>query len=342
MAAPTLVTGATGLVGHSIVKELLARKRRVRVLVRSPERASRTIPDGCEIAKGDVTDPDAVLAAARGCEVVYHAAGLPEQWLRDPRAFDAVNVGGTRNVIAAVRAHGVRRLMYTSTIDVFSMRPGREFDESHLASEPKHTHYQRSKQASDRMVQEAVAEGLPAVFLHPSGVYGPGPASSPGLTRAIGMIARGEVPLLLPGAVPVVYVEDIGLGHVLAEERGALGERFILSESSHNLMEFARAVCAAAGRSKIPPTLPLWCARVFAAVSEVISSATGRPPIVARGQVEFLQQHAQPSARLARERLGWRPLSFEQGLARTLEHLRELGELPTESRASESVKERAR
>ena len=84
MAAPTLVTGATGMVGHSIVKELLARQRRVRVLVRSPERASGILPKACEIARGDVTDADTVLAAAEGCEVIYHAAGLPEQWLRDP------------------------------------------------------------------------------------------------------------------------------------------------------------------------------------------------------------------------------------------------------------------
>ena len=340
MAAVTLVTGATGMVGHSIVHELLRRGRRVRVLVRSPQRAAGVLPAGCEFAEGDITDADAVLAAAEGCETIYHAAGLPEQWLRDPSVFDTVNAGGTLNAIAAARAVGVRRFMYTSTIDVFEMSPGREFDESRLATEPKHTHYERSKQDADRLVQRAIDEGLPATFLHPSGVYGPGPTSSPGLTRAMAMIARGEVPLLLPGAVPVVYVDDIGLGHVLAEEHGAVGERFILSESSHDLADFARAVGSAAGRPKVPPTLPLWCARVFAAVSEVISSVTTRPPIVARGQVEFLQQHARPNARRARERLGWRPVPFEQGLDRTLKWLRELGELPTKSRSTQSVGER--
>lgn len=325
--AATLVTGATGLVGNSIVRELLARKRRVRVLVRSPERARNVVPEGCELAAGDITDAAAVLRAAEGCDVIYHAAGLPEQWLRNPSVFEAVNVGGTRNAIDAARRVGVRRFMHTSTIDVFAMRPGEEFDESALATTPKHTHYQRSKQQADRLVEQALHAGLPAVFLHPSGVYGPGALSSPGLTRAIGMIGRGEVPLLLPGSVPVVYVDDIGLGHLLAEEQSPVGERFILHESAYDLHDFARLVCATTGRRKAPPTLPIWCARVFAAVGETFSTLTGRPPIVARGQVEFLQQHARPSSRKARERLGWQPLPFRTGLERTVSWLRSLGEL---------------
>jgi len=317
------------MVGGSIVRELQARGRHVRVLVRAPERARSLVPPGCELVAGDVTDRRSVLRAAEGCDVIYHAAGLPEQWLRDPRVFDAVNVGGTRNALEAAKQARVRRLVYTSTIDIFSFSAGEEFDESELATHHKPTAYERSKQQADALVREALNAGVPAVFLHPSGVYGPGVASSPGLTRAIAMIARGEVPLLLPGSIPVVYVDDIGRGHVLAEERGTVGERFILHESSHTLDAFARRVCGAVGRSRVPPTLPLWCARLFAAVGESVAKATGRPPIVARGQVEFIQQHARPSARKARERLGWQPLPFEEGLARTVDWLRQTGELPS-------------
>ena len=150
--AATLVTGATGLVGNSIVHELLARKRQVRALVRFPLRARDVIPAECALACGDVTDAASMLRAAEGCDVVYHAAGLPEQWLRDPRKFDDVNVGGTRNAIAAASAVGVRRFVYTSTIDIFAMEPGTEFDESRVDSRPKHTYYERSKQQADRLV----------------------------------------------------------------------------------------------------------------------------------------------------------------------------------------------
>jgi nucleoside-diphosphate-sugar epimerase len=139
---------------------------------------------------------------------------------------------------------------------------------------------------------------------------------------------RREVPLLLPGSVPVVYVDDIGRGHVLAEERAEVGERFILHESAHTLAAFAKEVCEVAGAGKVPPTLPLWCARLFAAAGEAVARVTGRPPIVARGQVEFLQCDARPSSRKARERLGWKPRSFRDGLRQTIAWLRESGELP--------------
>jgi dihydroflavonol-4-reductase len=335
---PTLVTGATGLVGNAIVRELLARGRDVRALVRSRERASTVIPAGCDLVEGDVTDPRSLHAATRGCEVVYHAAGLPEQWLADAATFERVNVGGTRNALEAARAAGVRRFIYTSTIDVFMIRPGQEFDESTLDRHPKHTTYERSKQKADRLVVQALGAGVPAVFLHPSGVYGPGPASSPGLNRAIAQVVRREIPLLLPGSVPVVYVDDVGRGHVLAEEKAEVGERFILHESAHTLTEFAREVCAVAGEGKVPPVLPLWCARLFAAAGETVSGLTRKPPIVARGQVEFLQCDARPSSRHAQERLGWKPTAFREGVARTLAWLRDGGQLPSRAaRESASV-----
>jgi dihydroflavonol-4-reductase len=325
--AIALVTGATGLVGNSVVRELVGGKRRVRALVRSAPRARAVVPEGCELVEGDVTDAASMRAAAAGCDVVYHAAGLPEQWLADAATFERVNVGGTRNAIDAARAAGVRRFVYTSTIDVFAIRPGVEFDESTLDPHPKHTAYERSKQKADALVTAALDAGLPAVFLHPSGVYGPGPASSPGLNRAISQVVKREIPLLLPGSIPVVYVDDIGRGHVLAEQRAQVGDRFILHESAHTLAEFAREVCAAAGAGKVPPTLPLWCARLFAAAGEALSARTGKPPVVARGQVEFLQTGARPDARRARQELGWSPTSFRAGLERTLAWLRDSGEL---------------
>ena len=285
----TLVTGATGLVGNAVVRELLARKRSVRALVRSPERAAKIVPAGCEIVAGDVTDSRSLEATMKDCDCVYHAAGLPEQWLKDPATFERVNVEGTRNVLTAASKARVRRFVYTSTIDVFAMRPGVEFDETVLDPSPKHTYYERSKQKADALVTRALADGLPAVFLHPSGVYGPGPASSPGLNRAIAQLVRSEVPLLLPGSVPLVYVDDIGSGHVLAEEKGEIGERFILHESPQTLRQVVLAVREIAPEAKLPRTMPAWCARTFASVGEAVAGVVGRPPILARGQVAFLE-----------------------------------------------------
>src|SRR4051794_28326613 len=114
-----LVTGATGKVGHAVASALLERGDEVRALLRDPARAAGQVPDGIEPVQGDVTDPPSVRRAAEGCELVFNAMGLPEQWLTDPEAFDRVNAVGSETVVRAAAEAGVRRLVHTSTIDVF-------------------------------------------------------------------------------------------------------------------------------------------------------------------------------------------------------------------------------
>lgn len=332
MPQDVLLTGATGLLGNAIARLLVSQGRRVRCLVRDPARATGVVPAACELVAGDITDAASVQAAVRGCGVVYHAAGLPEQWLPDAREFDRVNVDGTRNVLAAAQSAAVTRFVYASTIDVFVFAPpGQPFDESELDPAPKATAYERSKQAADRLVVAAAGKGLPAVFLHPSGIYGPGPLTSPGTNHLIADLVRGKVPMLLPGAIPVVYSDDVALGHVLAETRAAVGERYILSESTHSLTAIAEAVSRATaidGRaSKVPGVMPNAVANVVAAVGEFVSGWTGKPPLLPKGQLEFLRYGAAASADKARRELGWTPRTFEQGLKETIAFLREQGRI---------------
>ena len=189
-----LVTGATGLVGFNIVQTLLRRGRSVRAMVRDPETAAQVLAEGVELVQGDVTDPVKVAKAVEGCAVVYHAAGLPEQWLADTETFRRINVEGTQNLVDAVRSAGSPRLVYTSTVDVFRAGTAEPFDESELDDAPKGTHYERSKQEADRVVVAALEAGLDAVFVHPAAVYGPGPARSPGLNAFIDRIRDGKAP----------------------------------------------------------------------------------------------------------------------------------------------------
>lgn len=323
-----MLTGGTGLLGNAIAKLLLAEGRSVRALVRSPERAKGIVPAGCELIAGDVTEAASVARAIDGCRVVYHAAGLPEQWLKDVREFERVNVEGTRIVAGAARDAGVERFVYASTIDVFRFgAPGEPFDESELDPAPKATAYERSKQEADRIVTAALAQGLPAVFLHPSGIYGPGPLTSPGTNHLLADLVLGKVPMLLPGAIPVVHSEDVARGHVLAEKVAPVGGRYILSESTHSLTAIAEAVRRATGSSKVPLVMPTVLARLVAEVGEMVSTMTGRPPLLPKGQLQFLQYGAVPSGARAVRELGWRPRPFAQGLEETLAFLREHGRI---------------
>jgi len=318
---PTLVTGATGIVGGAIVRELLRRGRDVRALVRSPKRAADIVPAACELVPGDVTERDSVERAMTGCRVVYHAAGLPEQWLPDETTFTRVNVGGTRIVSEVALALCVERFVYTSTIDVFEATPGVEFDERVIATSPKGTAYERSKQEADRVVVTAMQHGLPAIFLHPSGVYGPIAAGSPGLNGLLQQLMRRQIPMLLPGGTPLVYAPDVGLGHVLAEPREP-GDRFILSESYWSLVDIARAVREVMPTATVPRVAPSWVAHAVAVAGEGLSRVIRRPPLIPRGQLHFLESEMRPSSRRARDVLGWRPTSLTDGLGETLAFLR--------------------
>ena len=238
----TLVTGATGLVGYNVVDALLKRNRKVRALVRSMEKGKRLLPDECELIQGDITDKDSVDKAMEACSIVYHSAGFPEQWMKDPGIFQQVNVEGTQNMVNAALKKKIKRFIYTSTIDVFEAETGQEYDESNIDDKPKGTFYERSKQLADQRVVAAMEKGLPAIFLHPSGVYGPGPTESPGTNHFILKLHRGDVPVLLPGGYPLVYAVDVGEGHVLAEEKAEPGNRYILSESYYDLPQLTKII----------------------------------------------------------------------------------------------------
>jgi dihydroflavonol-4-reductase len=320
----TLVTGATGMVGNNIVRLLAKRGRPVRALVRDLDKAAKLLPEGVELTRGDITDRPSLDRAMEGCSVVYHGAGLPEQWLPSDSTFDEVNVGGTRHTVEAAMAAGVSKFLYTSTIDTFTFPArGGHFDESELDPAPKHTAYERSKQEADRVVVDAECRGLATIYLHPSGVYGPGPASSPGTNQLIADLVMGKVPMLLPGGMPVVFSTDVAEGHILAEEKAELGARYILSESYQSLQDFAAAVRSVTTTSKVPITMPLGVAGVVATVGEWVSGFSGRPPLLPKGQLTFLQYEARPDASRAREDLGWRPTAFVDGLAATVSYLRE-------------------
>ena len=175
----TLVTGATGKVGNAVARTLHARGDRVRVLARDVERAKTLLPDGVEAVRGDVTDPESVAAAVAGCELVFNAMGIPEQWLPDEGEFERVNARGTENVVRAAREAGVRRVVHTSTIDVFEAGTDERFDETRLAQRPKGTAYERSKQRAEELAL-AARDGMELVFVNPAAVYGPGPGRTGG------------------------------------------------------------------------------------------------------------------------------------------------------------------
>lgn len=314
-----LVTGATGKVGYSVASALVERGDDVRVLVRDP--AGARVPEGVERCKGDVRDTESLVGAVRGCELVFNAMGLPEQWLTDERTFHEVNAVGSENVARAARAAGVRRMVHTSTIDVFEAAPGTRFDESKLATTPKGTAYERSKQEAERLVLDATG-GMEVVMVNPSAVYGPGPTGSAspeeGLFRPL---VKRRLPALPPGGMGMVFSKGVAAGHLLAAERGTPGERYILCDQHVTMRDLADRVVLLARRGWVPPQLSPRVARLLAAAGENLARMIRKPPLLSRGQLYFFMWNAAPDSSKAQEQLGWEPTALDDGIRRTLEDM---------------------
>jgi dihydroflavonol-4-reductase len=313
----TLVTGATGKVGNAVARALHARGDRVRVLARDPERAREVLPDDVEIVRGDVTDAGSVRAAVDGCELVFNAMGIPEQWLRDAGEFERVNARGTENVVRAAREAGVRRVVQTSTIDVFHAEPGERFDETSLATRAKGTAYERSKQHAEQLAL-AARGGMELVFVNPAAVYGLGPGEMSVDTQLLQPVVRKQLPALTPGGMGVVFSEGLAQGQLLAADRGRDGERYILCDRHVTLRELALTAKRVAGRGRVPPVLPVALAKILATAGEAVAARIGIPPLISRGQLHFLLWNAQPDSAKAQDELGWEPTPLDYGVAESL------------------------
>jgi dihydroflavonol-4-reductase len=315
--ASALVTGATGKIGNAVARALHARGDRVRVLVRDPARGREVVPGDVEVVPGDVTDPASLRAASEGCELVFNAMGIFEQWRPDEDEFERVNARGTENVVRAAREAGVRRVIHTSTIDVFHADRGARFDETTLARYPKGTAYERSKQHAEELALAARGD-MELVFVNPASVYGPGPGEISVDSQILEPIVHKKLPALTPGGMGVVFAEGLAQGQLLAADRGRDGERYIFCDRHVSLRELALTAKRVAGRGRVPPVLPVPVAKALTAAAELGARRFGIPPLISRGQLHFLLWDAKPDSSKAQDELGWEPTPLEYGVAESL------------------------
>jgi len=323
----TTVTGATGLIGNALVGRLVAAGHEVRAVVRDLDAARRVVPLAVELVRGDLGDPIALATSFEGSEVVFHAAGMPEQWARDARVFDEVNRRGTANVCDAALTAGVRRVVYTSTMDVFRKGPDGRLREDLPDPDPKPSPYERSKVAAEREVDRRLAQGLDVVIVNPSAVYGPTPTRT-GLTEIFVRVLTGKAPAVPRGGFSVAYVGAVADAHVAAAERGRTGERYLLADRYVTVREFAAAIARAGGIAKVPREVPIGVLRAVAGVSAPFAKLFGFTPMVAAGGLHFVAWQAQVDATKARSELAYTPMPLDEGVRLTVADLRERGLVP--------------
>jgi len=281
-----LVTGAAGFVGANLVHALVGRGHRVRALVR-PQADRRGLEGAeCELVEGDITDAVSVRAALRGVDWCFHVAASYHLWMRDYAPMYRANVEGTRQVLQAAVAAGCRRVVYTSTVGCIGLSrssPGRGLpaDETSEAAESQMTNdYKRSKWQAEQVAREWARRGAPVVIVNPSAPVGPRDVKPTPTGRVIVDFLNGRLPGYVDTGLNWVHVRDVALGHLLAAERGRVGERYILGHAEGNwtMRRTLEVLAEVSGRPAPRLRVPYAVAFLAACFDELVASATGRPP----------------------------------------------------------------
>ena len=323
----TLVTGVTGLVGSAVVRKLVARGREVRAMV-EPGATLRTL-DGLdvELVRADVRDRDAVHRAHDGVNVVYHLAAIYKLWLPDAKVMYDVNVEGTKNVLFAAMRAGVDRVIHTSSIAAVGFaEPGALADEStEFNYWDDADHYIRSKWLSERDALRFAAEGVPVVVVNPAFVFGErdsGPTPTGGfIVEAL----RRRVPGYASGGFNAVDVEDVAEAHVLAEERGRVGERYIAGGHNVTYKEFYQAVTEVAGLPAIKRKIPGSLAYSIGMGMEAVARIQQTAPLITRKAAWYTARRAFFDTTKARSELGMPTTPLRDTIAKAIRWFRDHG-----------------
>ena len=318
MSGGVLITGGSGFVGRAVLDRLIARGRTVRALTRSDASAATLTSAGADPVRGDLGDPTSLERAMSGCEVVYHVAGLNGFCLPDPGALTVANVEGTRAVVRAAGAAGVRRVVHTSSAATIGEARGTIGGESSPHRGSFLSHYERSKYDAERVAFATAAEvGVELVSVNPSSVQGPG--RTRGTAKILIDALNGRLKLIVDSRMSIVDVGDCAEGHLLAEERGAPGERYVLSGVTLTVAEAVALLGRISGRDEHPRRLPAPVAVAMATGAELLGRARRRRPSICREMIRtILHGHAYDGSRATRE-LGLVYTPLEESLRRTVE-----------------------
>jgi dihydroflavonol-4-reductase len=282
------VTGASGFIGANLVHELVARGHRVKALLRANSDTRGLAGAEFERVEGDVSDREKLKLAMRGCDWCFHVAASYHLWLRDYAPMYAANVDGTRNVIEAAASAGCSRIVYTSTVGCIGLpatirgQTASPTDETAPVTETKlkGNHYKISKWRAEKVARQFAAQGVPVVIVNPSAPIGPRDVKPTPTGQVIVDFLNHAMPAYLDTGLNWVHVRDVAVGHILAAEKGRVGERYILGNAEGNwTMKEAFAVLEEITGIRGPriqiPYIVAWLAAV---ADETKSRFTGRPP----------------------------------------------------------------
>jgi len=253
-----LVTGATGFIGSSIVRELLTQGYQVRVLAREQSDTRNLDGLNVEVAYGDITNPNSLGPALQGCNRLFHSAALYSFWVTERALLYRVNVDGTRNVLQAAKEAEIDRVVYTSSVAALAVPVGKRptTEETPVDFAQIIGDYKKSKYYAEQVALEYAHDGLPVVIVNPSFPVGPRDIKPTPTGQTILDFLNRKLPAYIETGVNVVDVEDVAVGHLLAAERGKIGQRYILGGTDMTMGQLLQTLSEITGlpapRVKLP------------------------------------------------------------------------------------------
>ena len=323
-----LVTGASGFLGWHVARELEERGRATRLLLRATSMAPGLRG---EIVRGDLREPATLRAAVAGCDTVYHVAADYRLWSKDPNELYASNLDGTRNLMLAAWEARVERFVYTSTVGCIGIPAALEGsaqkgDESTPVTLDEMTgHYKRSKFLAERYAIAEAQRGRPVVIVNPTAPVGDHDVKPTPTGKIILDFLRGEMPAFVDTGLNLVDVRDCALGHLLAAEHGAPGERYILGAENLTLQQILQRLSPLCGRPAPTVRIPYPAAYSYGLLSTGWARLTGHNPRAPIEGVRMARKKMWVSHGKAERELGFQPHPVGDALARAVAWFRDNG-----------------
>jgi dihydroflavonol-4-reductase len=327
----TLITGAPGFVGSAVARALIAAGHDLRALVRPHSDCRNLAGLSLEIIYGDIRDRGSLDRAMKDCSTLFHVAADYRLWVPKPSEIYETNVTGTRNVMLAAMNAGIKRVVYTSSVATLGVTPnGSPADEDTPVSlKDMIGHYKRSKFMAEIEVKRLADEhGLPVIIVNPSTPIGPRDIKPTPTGRIIVDAGAGRIPAYVDTGLNLVHVDDVASGHLLALERGKVGDRYILGGSNMTLKEILCAIAILTGQNPPKICLPHYLVFPVACLSEAWARlVTRREPRATLTGVRLARKRMFFSIGKAKRFLGFNPRPVEEALRDALDWFQKNGYL---------------